>query len=118
MLGGGMRQAGHMAAAGIVALEDQVERLTIDRENNQKLISGLQKIDGISVRAEFAKTNIVFFALDKSMHNPDDFLAKLEGRNIKLMMIDDGEFRAVLHRQISEEQVSLVLQAMREILGQ
>ena len=118
MLGGGMRQAGHLAAAGIVALDEQVGRLAIDRENNQKLISGLQKIDGISVRAEYAKTNIVFFALDKSRFNSDDFLKQLEGRNIKLMMIDDGEFRAVLHREISEKQVTQVLQAMREILAQ
>ena len=116
MLGGGMRQSGHLAAAGIVALNDQVEGLATDRKNNQKLIGGLQKIDGITVRAEFANTNIVFFTLDQSRLDSQDFMIKLAERNIKLLMIEDGEFRAVLHRQISEEQVTLVLRAIREIL--
>ena len=117
MLGGGMRQSGHLAAAGIVALNDQVEGLATDRKNNQKLIGGLQKIDGITVRAEFANTNIVFFTLDQSRLDSQDFMIKLAERNIKLLMIEDGEFRAVLHRQISEEQVTLVLRAIREILA-
>ena len=118
MLGRGMRQAGHLAAAEIIALQDQVERLAIDHENNQQLINGLKKIDGISVRAEFAKTNIVFFSLDTAKFNSGDFIIKLAERKIKLMMVDDGKFRAVLHRQISSENVTLVLQAMREILAQ
>lgn len=117
MLGGGMRQAGHLAAAGIVALKHQVERLPQDHDNAQKLISGLQKLEGITVRAEFANTNIVFFSLDQTRHNPDRFLAKLEERNIKLFMIDHGVFRAVLHRQVSAEQVTKTLRAMREALA-
>ncbi len=116
MVGGGMRQAGHLAAAGIIALQSQVEILSKDHENAQKLIKGLQQIQGISVQAEFAKTNIVFFTLNHPRVRQEEFLNKLASKNVKLLLISDGVFRAVLHRQITEEQVDAALNSIHEIL--
>jgi threonine aldolase len=116
MLGGGMRQAGHLAAAGIIALEKQVEDLKQDHENAEKLIKGLNGIEGIDVCDEFAKTNIVFFNLRKKTPSSDTFLQSLEEKKIKLLMIENGRFRAVLNRHITEAHVAKVIQVIKEIL--
>ena len=83
MLGGGMRQAGHLAAAGIVALEQQVNVLKQDHANAEKLINGLNNIEGIVVSDEFASTNIVFFNLTKNTASSEFFLKTLEEKKDK-----------------------------------
>ncbi len=116
MVGGGMRQAGHLAAAGRVALENQIEPLKKDHELTQQLAQGLAGISGLELNLQQVKTNIIFFRLDHPRVEPEAFLRHLESEAIKILMIDPGVFRAVLHREISKEQVVRVLEVCRSIL--
>ena len=115
MVGGGMRQSGHLAAAGIIALNDLTDRLKEDHSNAQKLAQGLAKLKRIVLKPELIKTNIIFFSLEHSNIKPETFLENLEAQGIKILMIHEGVFRIVLHREISETQVELVIKAMKEI---
>ncbi len=67
MLGGGMRQIGILAAAGIVALETMMDQLPIDHANAQRLARRLGDIDGVIVDPDRVQTNIVYFDLDESL---------------------------------------------------
>ena len=115
MVGGGMRQSGHLAAAGIIALNDLTDRLKEDHSNAQKLAQGLARLKRIVLKPELIKTNIIFFSLEHSNIKPETFLENLEAQGIKILMINEGVFRIVLHREISETQVELVIKAMKEI---
>ncbi len=116
MVGGGMRQAGHLAAAGLVALENLVERLKDDHQNAGFLAEQLASIKGIELDQTMVKTNIVFFKLNHLQINGDRFLRELEAKSIKILMTGPGVFRAVLHREVSKEQVETVVQTIQSIL--
>lgn len=117
MVGGGMRQAGHLAAAGIVALEQIIGRLKQDHEHAKQLAHGLAATAGIHLEPERVQTNIVFFSLTHPSVTPETFLRELAARRIKLFMTGPAVFRAVLHREISAEQVGRVLEAVDAILN-
>ena len=118
MLGGGMRQAGHLAAAGLVALTDLVDRLKEDHANAQKLARGLFDLKGIELNPERIKTNSLFFSLRHPpiTITPQQFLEHLESEGIRILMIQAGTFRAVLHREISETQVDRVLTVIKKLI--
>ena len=111
-----MRQAGHLAAAGLISLNDLVDRLQEDHENAKTLASQISKLEGIEVDETKVKTNIIFFKL-KGMDG-ESFLNQLAEEKIKLLMTDtdEGIFRAVLHREVSKEQVETVIKTFRSIL--
>ena len=117
MVGGGMRQAGHLAAAGRVALENQIAPLKKDHQLAQQLAKGLAGISGLELNLQQVKTNIIFFRLNHPRVEPEVFLNHLESEAIKILMMDPGVFRAVLHREISQEQVVRVLAVCRSVLG-
>ena len=103
--------------AGLVALEQLLERIKDDHENAKKLAQGLAAIPGIQLELGRVQTNIIFFTLDHPRVTQKSFLQQLEARNIKLLMTEPGIFRAVLHREVSEEQVGIVQEAIRTILS-
>jgi len=117
MVGGGMRQAGHLAAAGQVALENQVERLKVDHQLAQELANGLAGVTGVELNLRQVKTNIVFFRLNHPKVKHDDLLNHLESQEIKILMIEPGIFRAVLHREISEDQIIRVVEVFCSLLN-
>jgi threonine aldolase len=100
MLGGGMRQAGVLAAAGIVALETMVERLVEDHLNARRLAGGLASIPGIKLAQEEVTTNIVMFDLSSQL-SPGEFVRGLEDAGVKVGSRGGNLFRAVTHRMIS-----------------
>jgi threonine aldolase len=116
MVGGGMRQSGHLAAAGLIALNNLTERLEEDHANAQKLAQGIARLKGIVLKPELIKTNIIFFRLEYQNIKPESFLKNLESQGIKILMIHEGVFRIVLHREISETQVELVIKAITELI--
>ncbi|UCD12688.1 MAG: low-specificity L-threonine aldolase [Nitrospinaceae bacterium] len=116
MLGGGMRQAGHIAAAGIVALEQQVERLREDHENTLHLALGLQEAPGIELDLARVKTNILFFQLSHPSLSAEAFLSSLEKDNVKILLTGPVTFRAVVHREISRKDIDTVVQTARKLL--
>jgi len=117
MVGGGMRQAGHLAAAGLVALRDMTARLKEDRENARRLGQGLAAIPGIEIDLSRVKTNILFFALKAPGMKGSAFLDLLEKNQIKMLETGPGIFRAVLHREISSGDVATVTDTIKRLLA-
>jgi len=117
MVGGGMRQAGYLAAAGIVSLVNLVDRLQEDHENAKMLATQISQIEGIELDKSKIKTNIIFFKLTGL--DGDAFLQQLEKKQIKILITDPdaGIFRAVLHREVSKEQVGTVIESFKSILA-
>lgn len=120
ILGGAMRQAGVLAAAGLVALDQMIERLEDDHRHARRLAEGLQRIPGIVVNPPEVKTNIVFFELDESVpYDSDDVVRRLQDEgNIWLGGHGARSFRAVTHYWIGMEEVELLLDLLRSILSQ
>ncbi len=117
VLGGAMRQAGIIAAAGVVALTSMVERLANDHEDAQQLAQGLAKIPGIVLDPAQVRTNMVYFDLapDAPLNAPE-LTARLKERNILVGPTGPRRLRAVLHYWISPVQVDQTIEAVSEIL--
>ena len=122
LLGGGMRQAGIFAAAGIVGLEQMVGRLAEDHANSKLLAQGLADYPQIEIAPERVKTNIVIFSLRDSTGQLFDrtqtelFLHKNREQGILLGAISAGKIRAVTHYGITEEDVKGALNKIRHVL--
>lgn len=116
MVGGGMRQAGHLAAAGIVALEEMGKRIREDHSNARDLAEGLANIPGIQLDPEKVHTNIIFFRLSHPKLTDEKFIADLESTGIKLLLTEPGIVRAVLHREITREDIEAVLKVIQALL--
>lgn len=112
MLGGGMRQTGILAAAGIVALEDMTERLIEDHINAQKLADELEKFDVIDIDPSLVKTNIIYFTLDNSKISDNDFLSSLEERGVKILNLGQSRFRLITHHGITADEIEKVIYAI------
>lgn len=113
VLGGGMRQIGFMAAAGIYALDHQFERLAKDHERAQDIASVLN--DQIYVaEVEPVETNIIIFYL-KEAGMEDDLMAQLQKKKIRISNMGQGKLRIVTHLDYSQEMHQHFLKVLREI---
>ncbi len=97
--GGGMRQAGILAAAGLFALENNINRLSEDHEKAKQLARGLNEIKGIEVDPDSVQTNIVMFKLKKKKTNK--FLISLSENGVKMIPGSHDKVRAVTHMDVS-----------------
>ncbi|WP_105902048.1 low-specificity L-threonine aldolase [Vibrio gangliei] len=115
MLGGGMRQAGILAAAGKLALTEQVDRLAIDHDNAKKLANALTTIDGIMVNVEHVQTNIVFAKLSSEIdQNALQVFLKQQG-----ILIGSGNpLRFVLHNDIQANDVDVLIEQIKRFMSQ
>ncbi len=112
LMGGAMRQAGVIAAAGIVALKTMVERLGEDHENARYFASLLDQIPGISVLRDRVDINMVFFRLGKI---PGDYLVShLEENGIKINPPDRGLYRLVTNKDVSREELEIAVNAVEK----
>ena len=118
MLGGGMRQAGILAAAGIIALEKMVERLKEDHENARLLGIGLAAIPGLKVDLDTVQTNMVYFDLQESGMNTAQFLPKLANYNISGAPRPPTKVRLVTHYGINKDDIYTTIEVIREILSE
>lgn len=117
LLGGGMRQAGVLAAAGIIALTEMTERLFEDNENAHALAVGLAGMKGIGIDPRFVQTNIVIFDVSKTGMTADEFAGKLKGFGVLASVTGPFSVRFVTQRHISAEDIPLILKAVREMLA-
>lgn len=115
MLGGGMRQAGVIAAAGLVALKETPPLIEQDHVNARKLAEGMAEIPGLLIEPEAVETNLVFFRYKEGGIGPARFVSELAERGILIGGDRQGISRACTHHQISAEDVETVLAAMREV---
>ena len=116
MLGGGMRQAGVIAAAGIVALETMIDRLAEDHANAKRLAQGLMSIKGIKLAQDEVPTNIVMFHISPEW-SVVEFVESLERRGVKIGLRDGRPFRAVTHRMISSTDIDEALTRIEAVCG-
>jgi threonine aldolase len=115
-LGGGMRQAGVLAAAGIIALEKMVDRLTEDHERARCLADGLRQIPGIRIDPGSPHTNMVFFNMDGSIpFDAEQAEEKLKGYGILTHSTGERRFRLVTHYWIGDEDVTKAVDAIRKV---
>ncbi len=116
ILGGGMRQCGIIAAAGITALEEMVDRIAEDHANAQRLAQGIARIPGLSIEPEKIQTNIVYFDIASRQIKPEELLNQLGNKGIKILKLGLFRFRAVTHYGISTEDIDLTLTTLAEIM--
>lgn len=117
MLGGGMRQAGVVAAAGLVALQTMVERLAEDHANARRLADGLSALPGIRIDPSTVRTNIVVFELEPDAMPPAELVAAMSEHGVKIFGAGGRKVRAVTHRHISVEDIEAALAAMEAVLA-
>jgi threonine aldolase len=115
--GGGMRQAGIIAAAGIVALQQMVDRLADDHANARRLAEGLADTVGIIVDPEQAQTNIIIFEMDERALAPDEFCRRLDRLGVKMSPIGERAIRAVTHYGIEAEHIERALAAIPQVMA-
>jgi threonine aldolase len=117
MLGGGMRQAGILAAAGIVALEQMTERLVEDHARAKTLAIGLSRIQGITFNMGMPQTNMVFPSLSPFMKITTNHVEQVLAREgIKVDAINDHLFRLVTHYWITDEDVEKTIAAFEGVI--
>jgi threonine aldolase len=114
MVGGGMRQAGILAAAGLVALERMVDRLAEDHVNARALAEGVAKLPGITVDLASVQTNIVIFGVARA-GGAGDLVKGGAARKVKLHAIGPAAIRCVTHKDVDAEDIARALDAFREI---
>ena len=114
MVGGGMRQAGIIAAAGIVALNEMVERLAEDHQTARRLAEGLAELLGVDIDLETVQTNLVIFSVPTPHANGGSFAEVLGQAGVKIGDIGGERFRAVTHYGISQADIDEALQIIRQ----
>ncbi len=113
-----MRQAGVLAAAGIVALETMVSRLGEDQARARKLADGLRKIRGVVLDNGSPATNMVFLSLaDSVASSAQDVAEKLKQRGVLVGAVSERCFRLVLHCWVDDVGVDRALTAFEEVLA-
>lgn len=116
-LGGGMRQAGIIAAAGLIALEKMVDRLVEDHRRAQNLAAGFAKIPGLRLEPKKPDTNMVFVSLEENVPlNAQQVVERLQSRGIKTGAVAARQMRFVTHYWIDDEAVDQAVAAFMEIL--
>ncbi len=115
-LGGGMRQAGVIAAAGIVALEEMVERLVEDHARAKRLATALSEIRGIEINPSEVQTNIIVFRLVSDKIGVPEFLEELRKREVLALGFGPSRVRMVTHKDIDDKDVERAINAINDIM--
>ncbi len=117
VLGGGMRQAGILAAAGIEALDTMVERLALDHQHAKTLAAGISRIKGLQCDPEFVPTNIVYFSLERDDINGAELVSLMEKKGIQFFEISTKRFRLVTHSGIDAAGIDETLAMFSQVMN-
>jgi len=113
MLGGGMRQCGVLAAAGIVALEQMVDRLPEDHAHARRLAQGIAQVPGLYVDPGTVETNLVFFEVTAQSMTAQELVTGLDRQGVKVLAVGPRRLRAVTHHGIEAGDIDQALDAIR-----
>lgn len=113
VFGGGMRQAGYLAAAGIYALENNIERLAEDHHRANKIAEALSKKDFIGTFLP-VETNILIFEVE-GIHTPASFTEEMRKHDIRVTVISKTQVRMVLHLDITEEMTAKTIEVIEKL---
>nr|BAL53180.1 threonine aldolase [uncultured Chloroflexota bacterium] len=117
MLGGGMRQAGILAAAGLIALEKMIDRLHEDHLRARKLAEGLRNIPGLVLDSDPPATNMIFLTLAETVPwNASQIAARLREKGVLVGAVGERRFRLVTHYWIDDAAVAHTIQAFKAVL--
>lgn len=114
VLGGGMRQAGVIAAAGIVALEKMVDRIQEDHDNAQRLARGIARIEGLPIDLSHVHTNIVYLGVSAGDVTAEGLTRKLNDAGVRVLAIGPARIRAVTHYGIKADDIDYALRLLAE----
>jgi threonine aldolase len=117
LMGGGLRQSGFLAAAGLVALKEMRERLSIDHENAKLLGTALSEIPGITVFMEDVHINMVFFDMSTAGCDIHKLTEAFEEKGIKINPPEDGIMRFVTNNGIRKEDIDYIVKTMKGVLA-
>jgi len=117
ILGGGMRQAGVLAAAGIVALTEMVDRLAEDHANARKLAEGLAAMPGLAIDPSQIKSNIVYFGLTRADMTAEQLVQQLDDQGARMLPVGIGRIRAVTHYHISAADIDYTLGVFSKVMA-
>lgn len=117
MFGGGMRQAGLLAAAVIYALENNLQRLADDHENAKYLAESLNDIDGIDIDLDTVQTNIVILDIAKSGRTVPDVLAALKEKGVLAVQFGATTIRCVTHLDVSGNDITRAFKVFQKVFG-
>lgn len=115
LLGGGMRQVGILAAAGIIALDEMTERLQEDHDHAKLLAEGLADIPGIQIDVDGVQTNIIMLDITGMGLNGNQLSEHLKKENIQINGSKNGKIRLVTHAFFAKEDIEIVLKAIRKM---
>jgi threonine aldolase len=116
-LGGGMRQVGVLAAAGLIALEDSPRKLAADHANARFLAEGLARIPGIGIDPRKVATNIVVFDVSGAGLAPAALSVQLKQHGVLMNAINDRQVRAVTHYDVTREDCAQALAAVERAVA-
>jgi threonine aldolase len=111
-----MRQAGVLAAAGLIALEEHPPKLAADHAHAKLLAALLEPLPGVQLDPAKVETNIVVFEIMGTGLTPETITARLKDRGVLINKISDTEMRAVTHYDVSEEDCRCAARALEEVL--
>lgn len=114
-LGGGMRQSGIIAAAGIMALKSMITQIKVDHENARQLAEGIASIDGFTIDLNKVTTNIIYFEIDSEKITGSELVSKMEEKGIKFFETNLNRFRLVTHNGITSTDINQTLSCFKEI---
>jgi threonine aldolase len=114
LLGGGMRQVGVIAAAGILALDTMVDRLAVDHDNARRLAEGIARLPRMRLDRDKVETNIVIFHVDRP-GGAGELVTGCLARKVKIHQIGPASIRCVTHKDVDAEDIGRALDAFREI---
>jgi threonine aldolase len=114
-LGGGMRQVGVLAAAGLIALEEHPAKLAVDHANAKALAECLATIPGISIDPAAVESNIVIFDVSGVGVKPSEISARLKAEGVLMNAINDRQMRAVTHYDVTREDCEKAIAVLRKV---
>jgi threonine aldolase len=117
-MGGGMRQAGIIAAGALYALEHNIDRLADDHNNARLLAEAIRRSPGLSLDPEFVDTNIVFFKVDPELGTAAAFCARLRDEGVWMMPLGPQRIRAVTHLDVSREEVERAGRVLQDVAAE
>ena len=112
LMGGGLRQAGYLAAAGLISIEKMTVRLWEDHENARYLADRMETIKNFNVFKNRLDINMVFFTIENMDFNEDDFVSFLFAKKIKISPAEFGEYRFVTHYWINKKSIDYAIDSI------
>ncbi len=117
MFGGGMRQVGIIAAAGIYALDHHLERLKDDHQNAKRLAVGLKELKGVSIDPKYVETNIVIFDIADTGMAGSQVADSMKKEGVLIHALSKTQIRLVTHLDVTAEDIEKALKVFEKVLG-